>query len=232
VLDLAQARLALAMPTSGPADGMNDGDIARVAADQPGGQLARSLEQRQLLAGCRLSQAPMGVQFVMAFACLWIGPSPTGAHDNGGAAEDLLQLVAGRCWIGVKLDREDGALDDVGLGGAAAVAEGGERRAEHHGFASVRRLPRHPLGDIDQAGEIAVERQRHDLEGLAAAFVKRPQRDVAGRGVAKQRFAENLDLVAIGNEHDSLRRSERNFVVHLFCGDFLLGLLCCDLPLD
>ena len=163
-------------------------------------------------------------------------------------------MGAGFLRVLIALDRQCEPLDDVAGGGAPAVAEGCNRRAEDDRPGIVGGAAGVVFRHVDEKFQAAGERRRADAKyGLSAAiFVKGAHGDeTLFTGVAEQGLGEDLDLIAVGFEQSALTgvthgakwkgrvggpplassSSKRNLVVYHGAADSLLGLLCRDLSL-
>src|SRR5262249_40619380 len=122
-LDRAEDGFPLTMPGTRPSEWMSDTFPAGIAADQPGGDVARLLELAQrLVVGGRNGQPPVRMQLVFDLAVA-VGPFSAAANNNGRCSEQLFEL--GECLprVLVAVDRQDHPLREVGLFGAVAVPE-------------------------------------------------------------------------------------------------------------
>src|SRR5262249_52762333 len=132
---------SLAMPGTRPSEWMSDTFPGGIAADQPGGDVARLLELAQrLVVGGRNGQPPVRMHLVLDLAVA-VGPFPAAANNNGRCPHQLVEL--GECLPGVlvAVDCQDHALREVGLFGAVAVPEAamGGQKTTGRGVCAARR---------------------------------------------------------------------------------------------
>jgi hypothetical protein len=200
-LDLAQSRLGLAVPAARPADRMANWLVRRVAADDPGREIASLLQLGKIAVACRPGEPPVDVKLVIVLAAA-VSPATAALYHDRGWSEYLLQCFPRLLWVFIALDGQRQAFGDVLLSRPILVGKDRQRRAEDDRLRVLCRPPCIIFGHVDQKPQPACQGCAAQPERLVVAFEEGANGDKSLRAcMAEDRVDKLLDLVAVGLEH-------------------------------
>src|SRR4051812_43818724 len=107
---------------------MVDWNVGRVAANQSRGERPRLLEAVEGVAGRRLGQPPMQVEFVLDLAGLGIRPLTARGDHEGCRAEEPFKALARLARGRIALDRQRVAFREAGPVSLVRIVEGAQGR--------------------------------------------------------------------------------------------------------